>query len=225
MRGEAAGSQSPRISGRVLRRSLWAAGMASLAAMLWAARSGHVPVVTWAAVGFAAAVVVAAAVTLAQTLRWPQRSDRAPMLPTYVSLLQTTRLATLCYGWAAVAMQGLYLTPLTGLRWQHGWQYAAAMALLTAATFAFGRTLSQPLPGQDQTGWRNHVRWATPLGLAQALIAGGGLAALAISGKLWSERADWAANRVFAALAVAILAVTLAGILARHRLQPPQRHP
>lgn len=225
MRGVAAESRGPRISGRLLRRALWAAGLASLAAMLWAARAGHVPVVTWAATGFAAAAAVVAAVTLAQTLRWPQRSDRAPLMPAYVSLLQTTRLATLCYAWGAIAMQGLYLTPLTGLKWQHGWQYAAAMAVLALATFSFGRTMSQPLPGQDQTGWRSHFRWATPLAVAQSLIAGGGLTALAVSGKLWSERADWAANRVFASLAVAILAVSLAGIVARSRLLPPRhRH-
>jgi hypothetical protein len=65
------------------------------------------------------------------------------------------------------------------------------------------------------------LRLAAPLAAAQGLVAAGGLAALALSGKLWSTRADWAANRVFAALAVAVLAISVAYLVAGWRPRQP----
>lgn len=110
-------------------------------------------------------------------------------------------------------MQGLYWTPLTGLKWQHGWQYAAAMALLATGSALLSRTLRRTLPAAETAVANNHVRLAVPAAVSQGLIAAGGLAALIVSGKLWSVRADWAANRVFAGLAVAILAISVATVV------------
>ncbi len=206
------------VSGRALQRGLAISGVMAVGVMLWGARAGQAGLVTWAAALFAASAAVVAVVCLTQAWRWPDVAGRAPLMPAYVALLQSTRFAALCYGWGAVAMQGLYLTPVTGLKWQHAWQYAAAMALLALATLAFGRSMPQPLPGGDVVGFQRHARWVAPLAGAQVLVAGAGLAALAVSGKLWSERTDWAANRVFAALAVAILAIELTGLVSHWRL-------
>lgn len=212
------------LSGRHLRLALVVVGVASATGMILGARIASASAVTGAAALFACVAVLVAGITLRQSLRWAGISSRAPLMPVYVGLLQSSRLAAISYAWGAVAMQGIYLTPLTGLRWQHGWQYASAMALLAAATFAFARTLSQPLPGQGAFAFQRQLRWALPLAIAQAVVAGGGLAALIASGKLWSERADWAANRVFAALAIAIAAVMLGSIIAQSRLRPGDRH-
>ena len=127
-------------------------------------------------------------------------------------------LAAAAYFWAALAMQGLYLTPLTGLKWQHGWQYALAMLLLAGASLAYLRSIPPPGASAESVSRSNALRLAVPLAALQGLVAGGGLFALVISGKLWSERADWAANRIFGALAVSILvlsAMSLASALCR----------
>lgn len=211
------------ISGRRIRGGVMTAGVASAIAMIWSAAVGRLEVVTGGAAVFAAVAVLAAVWTGLQAWNWSGASSRAPLMPAYVALLQTTRLATIAYAWGAVTMQGLYLTPLTGLRWQHGWQYAAAMALLAVASALFSRSMKQPLPGENPSGWDRHFQWAMPLASAQGVVAAGGAAALLVTGKLASVRADWAANRVFLALAVAILALSLASLLVQRRLQAAAR--
>jgi hypothetical protein len=205
------------ISGRELRFAAGAVALVTAGVMIWGGAAGKATFVTLGSALFAATAVMVCGITLTQALRWSDVPRRNAPLASYVVLLQTTRLSAIFYAWGAGSMQGLYLTPLTGLKWQHGWQYAAAMALLALASLAFERTLPRPGPGGDVIGWRRRIRWAGPMAAAQALVAGIGAAALLVSGKLWSERADWAANRVFAALAVAILAVSAASLVAQHR--------
>jgi hypothetical protein len=188
-------------------RVLAVAGVVSAAAMIIAARADRPDLVTLSAVIFALIAVAAALAFYRQSCRWLQ-SDEGPPAPIVSVLLQGSTLGAICYAWGAVAMQGLYLTRLTGLKWQHGWQYALAMALLAAASVAFARSLfSRPHGAERQ------MRWAVPLAAAQACVACMGFAALIVSGKLFSVRADWAANRVFAGLAVAIFAVSVASIV------------
>jgi len=220
------GGDEPRdgmraISGRVLRGVTVGVAALTAATMVAAARVGEAAVVTLGAVVFATAAVLVSAITLNQALRWSDVPNRNAPLAAHVALLQTSRLTALFYAWGAVAMQGLYLTQLTGLKWQHGWQYAAAMALLALMTIAFERTLPRPLPGRDSSSLLRHMRLANPIAIVQALVAGIGLTALVVSGKLWSERPDWAANRVFAALAVAVFAVSVASMVAQHRHRDP----
>lgn len=222
---EAEPSSARRVlSGRHLRLAMAVAGVVSALGMMLGSRATSPWAVTGGAALFACVAVLVAGITLRQSLRWAGIASSAPLMPVYVGLLQSSRLAAISYAWGAIAMQGVYLTPFTGLRWQHGWQYAAAMALLAAATFAFGHTLSQPLPGEGTVAFQKQSRWALPLAIGQTAVAGGGLVALIVSQKLWSQRADWAANRVFAALAIAIAAVMLGSIIAQLRLRPSDRH-
>ena len=126
-----------------------------------------------------------------------------------IAMRRNTRLAALTYAWAALAMQGVYTPPLTGLRWHHGWQYALIFALLAFGSFVYARALGPRPRPSEQPGL---MQWAPPLGAAQGLIAAGGLAYLAGSGKLLQHRADWAANIIFMAAALAIMvlcAITL----------------
>jgi len=209
------------ISGRHLRAATGGMALLTAGVMIWGATIGQVAIVTSAAGIFAVVAMLASGITLMQALRWSDVPSRNASLAAYVALLQTTRLTAIFYAWGAGSMQGLYLTPLTGLRWQHGWQYGAAMAVLALASLIFERTMPRPMPGGDATGWRRHLRWANPMAAAQALVAVIGIVALIVSGKLWSERADWAANRVFAALAIAVFAVSFASIVVQHRHREP----
>lgn len=123
-------------------------------------------------------------------------------------LRHNTRLLAIAYAWGGFAMQVLYTTPLTTLKWQHGWQYAAVMALMAAGALLFARLLEHERPQLQ----RVLLAAAVPLTIGHALMAAGGLVYLAASGKLLLRGSDWAANQVFlfGALTVMILsAVTL----------------
>lgn len=216
--GAGASSVRRNLNVRLFRRLYAVAAVASSGCMILAASRDATLMVTLAAAAFAVTAVIVA--VLSNVDPWRDRAEVIGALTASGRLRTNTRLAGIAYAWGAVAMQGLYLTPVTGLKWQHGWQYALAMALLAVASWAFARTLRPALPGKDPRGWRTHFRLALPLALGQVLVAGGGLAALALSGKVWSTRADWAANRVFAALAVAILAISIASLVSQRRLAP-----
>lgn len=204
----------------LVRRGLTVVAIVVALTMITAAGAGRAGLVTLAAGAFATAAAIAAVLCNLDAWRRPFAGDpHANALAASGQLRRNTGLGAIAYTWGAVTMQGLYFTPLTGLKWQHGWQYALVMALLAAGSYGFLRTLQPVLPGKDSRGWRGHFRLAMPLAVGQALVASGGPAALALSGKLWSMRADWAANRVFAALAVAILAVSLCTIISHRRLQ------
>lgn len=110
-----------------------------------------------------------------------------------VALRQNTRLGALVFVWGAIAMQCVYATPLTGLRWQHAWQYALLMVLVAMASFRIADTLGAP-PSEQRTRW---IRLAVPASIAMALLAASGLVYLVASGKLLVRRADWAANVIF----------------------------
>ena len=194
--------------------------VASSGGMILAAARDAPLVVTLAAAAFAVAAVLVAVLSNVDPWRDPPAAGISAL--TASGRLRTnTYLAAVAYGWGAITMQGLYLTPVTGLKWQHGWQYALAMALLAAASWAFVYSLQPAVPAKDPRGWRLHFRLALPLAAGQALVAGGGLAALILSGKLFSTRADWAANRVFAALAVAVLAISIVSLVSHRRLLRP----
>lgn len=118
-------------------------------------------------------------------------------------LSRNSRIVGVAYVFSAMAMQALYLTPLTGLKWQHGWQYASAFALLAVTAFEYSRIVVAAT-GEIRS---RLMRMAVPLMIAQSVLSASGLAFLALSGKIFSRRPDWAANVVFlfAALMVMVL--------------------
>ncbi|MGE0699522.1 MAG: hypothetical protein AB7O57_10535 [Hyphomicrobiaceae bacterium] len=202
MAGEAA---LPRSAGVLLPSALAVSSLASALAMVAGARSG----VTWIVTAAAAAFTVAAVIVAIAAERDVGRANATRPDASRDRLHAGAVTAAIAYAWGAVAMQGLYITPLTGLKWQHGWQYAAAMLLLACISIVIARRLRSSSPGLEAT--------ASLLAAGQAAVAGGGLIALVATGKLWSVRADWAANRVFAALAIAVLAISLSVLVAHIR--------
>jgi len=106
---------------------------------------------------------------------------------------RNAQLIAAVYGWGALAMQLLYTTPLTGLKWQHGWQYALLLLLFALASFHISQSLRDP-ERRVRLSW---LAWATPMSIATAVLSAAALIYLVMSGKLAVRRADWAANLVF----------------------------
>jgi hypothetical protein len=126
------------------------------------------------------------------------RLNRAPFDDADSAARHNGTLQGCAWGVAAASMFGVYL--LSGLKWQHGWQYGSGMALIAVAALWFA----------NQPRWLNAVAVLVALQGAAAAI---GLAVLAGSGKLASIKGDWAANVIFVAggLALAVLSVMAVG--------------
>jgi hypothetical protein len=132
------------------------------------------------------------------------RLNRTPFDDAETAARHNGMLQAWAWGIGAGSMLGVYL--LSGLKWQHGWQYGSGMALIALAAFLFAR----------QPRWLNAT--AAVVGL-QGAAAAIGLAVLAGSGKLASVKADWAANIIFVAGGVAIAALSVMAVAAHRRSQ------
>jgi hypothetical protein len=141
-------------------------------------------------------------------------ADIATSLEPLHAARRNARLTSLTYAWAALAMLGLYTTPLTGLRWQHGWQYATAFGLLSVFALAYTH-----LSGSRNAATRQRLqRLAGPLSALQAMLATAGLAFLVMSGTLQSRRPDWAANVIFLYATLTIMIITAVALRTHVRL-------
>jgi hypothetical protein len=174
--------------------------VADVGAMLYSAATGRMQLVLGLAALFAV-LMTAAAIAINRPL-WRSRETALP--PPLHGLGINARLMALAYFWGALAMQGLYTTRLTGMKWQHGWQYASAMLLLAIGALVFAWGL-----GSHDDERRNYFgALAVPLAVFQGVGAAVGVLFLVVSNKLTGVRADWGANQVFlfGALTVMVLA-------------------
>jgi hypothetical protein len=159
---------------------------------------------------FAAAAFVGALVRLGYQINSPwwrphAASDIGPSGTASQPVLAARNavLLALGYGWGSLCLLTAYLT--TTLKWQHGWQYGTGMALIAMLIYALSRRIT--------AHWR--PAWARVLivvSAAHATAALAGVSWLAGSGKLWSAKADWAANIVFAGGGVIIAALSVMAI-------------
>lgn len=129
-----------------------------------------------------------------------------------IALRKNARLIAMAYGWGALSMQVLYTTPLTGLKWQHGWQYALVMLLLAVGAYHFASGLANPKQQQSL------VELGTPLAIANSVLGACGLVFLAGSGKLLLWRPDWAANQVFLFGALIVMVLSAIALKTHARL-------
>ncbi len=191
----------------------WLSGVlvASVAGMVIGGRLQQLGIVLTAAGLFASAVV---AVSIAANA--PLWRDGRLVLSAHdeavIALRRNARLIAMSYGWGALAMQALYTTPLTGLRWQHGWQYALAMLLLAIGSYCYARGLDNAEHQHTLIGL------GAPLTIANSLLAAGGLVFLVGSGKLLLWRADWAANQVFLFGALILMVLSAIALKTHARL-------
>lgn len=178
--------------------------LSTIAGMMLTARAGLTAATGLLAAAFVAGAVAASMRANAPYWRGEERGEECAGLDSHPLLAarRNTRLAAITYAWAGLAMQALYTTPLTGLRWHHGWQYAIAFALLAFGAFLLARALGPQAACASQL---HPKRMTAPLAVAQAIVAALGLVYLAGSGKLLLHRADWGANIVFVSAALAIM--------------------
>jgi hypothetical protein len=131
-----------------------------------------------------------------------------------------TMLTALVYAWGATAMVTIY--SLTGLTWRHWWQYGAGMALLALAALWFAHQLARGRDGLAPARSLNILLVMTGVQIAAVAIA---LVYLVSSGKLATEKADWAANVVFLTGGLTVAAISLASLYTyrRRRALEPTR--
>lgn len=191
-----------------------AAVVASIAGMVTGI-SADLPRFSWIAAGLFAIALVATAIDVNAPF-W--RADAAALEPdaSVNAAVRNTRLLVIGYIWGAVALFMIYR--MTSLRWQHGLQYGAGMALLAWLCQLYAHFLVQP-----------GSRLRTPRALAQAtwlaLVHGGaafaGVLFLVLSGKVYSVKGDWAANQIFLAGGLAIVALSLVSAYTQLKLTRP----
>lgn len=194
---------------------LVAAAVVSVPAMLLAARIGLPYSVAIMAASFAASA--ACATVLENLPYWNGSKPGGTWLQLDQALIANGRLIAMAYGWSAIALQGLYLTPLTGLKWQHGWQYACAFGLLATLACEFSRAVRLG----DEARRQRLRRLAMPLAMGQGLFAASALVVLVASGKMTTVRADWAANHVFLFSALMVMVVAAVSLRTQSKLTPP----
>ncbi len=127
---------------------------------------------------------------------------------------RNTLLAALVYAWGAAAILALY--SLSGLSWQHWWQYGAAMALVAAGVFLYAHLLTDENGTYRKPQALNGLMWLT---VAQGIAVIGVVIYLVTSGKLFTLRSDWAANYVFASGSVTLAVLSTVSVLTYLRLK------
>lgn len=187
----------------------------SIAAMVSGAWSGLPPLVTAGALLFALAMVASC-----WHINRPYiNAAPAELEPDALALSsrRNARLIAYVYVWGGLAMFALYKG--TSLRWQHGVQYAIGMTVIGLIVISW-----------VHYSWRQGSWLVSPSGLKlarnftilHALSALGGLAFLIGSGKLLSEKGDWAANRVFLAGGLAVIGISIIAARTYFHLDRPK---
>lgn len=178
--------------------------------MAGAARGSGLWLAGWAMV-FLVVIGAVAAVMNRTHLSWPRDPDTMAL-----SVVENARLTAIAYAWCGTALQAVYITPITGIRWQHSWQYGLALALMAIMTFAYATWAGQ----RRTASTRSRALSAAPLlAFIQSLLAAGIAAFLIVSGKLLTRRMDWAANQVFLFGSLAVLIVALMSLATLRRLE------
>lgn len=184
---------------------------ASIAAMVTGVQSG-VPVLSWTAALAFAAVLIAVSVDVNRPW-WHLSADADTREISLYAAIRNARLLILGYLWGSFALIAMYR--LTGLRWQHGLQYAAGMALIAWLILVYVHVLSRP---GSLLARPAALAVASRLSMAHGAGAMVGLVFLIATGKIFSKRADWAANQVFLAGGIAIVALSLVAAITQFKL-------
>ena len=178
--------------------------------MAGAARESGPLLVGWA-IAFLVVFGAASALMNRALLSWQRRPDALALC-----VVENSRLTAIAYAWCGTALQAVYITPVTGIRWQHSWQYGLALALMAVFSFAYAARVSR----RRASPHRSSALGAAPLlAFVQTLLAAGTAAFMIGSGKLLTRRMVWAANQVFLFGSLAVLVVTLMALVTMRRLE------
>jgi hypothetical protein len=190
---------------------LLAAVVTSVAAMVSGAQSGVPSIVVVAALLYALAII-ATAVEVNRPL-W--RLDGVQVAPdaASVALRRNLRLLVLVYGWGAAAMFAVY--GLSGIRWQHGWQYGSVLALIALLFLLYVHTTG----GEDgPLRTRRALMIAQKLTVLHGAAAIAGLGYLIMTGKMASTKADWAGSVIFFAGSLAVAGLCLIAAITQSKI-------
>jgi len=188
----------------------------SSGAMTWSAwQRSEIGSMIAAAVYSAAVLAAAWWINRPLLAKGPPNQTSPSIEPLIHASRRNARLMALTYAWGSLALLAVY--KLSGLKWQHGWQYGSAMAVVAGALLLYVHKLGDPKTPLRSLTSLDATSYAA---LAQAIAAAGGLVFLVTSGKLWSGKQDWAANHVFIAGGLAIAGISLLAFLVHRRLRP-----
>lgn len=128
---------------------------------------------------------------------------------------RNARLLALAWGAGGASMLAVYL--LSGLKWQHGWQYGCGMILIAMTAFAYGLAIGHPASRLRRPALLDA---ANVLVAAQGVAAIGGIMILVLTGKVASAKPDWAANVIFVAGGLTITILSAIAVRTHARLTP-----
>ena len=194
-------SLQPMIAGLAASLVLSAGGMA------YGAASGSRSLTALAALAYALAVLIVA--WRVNRGAWVADGTAPPPGLLFHTMRRNTRLAALVYAWAAAAFFAVY--GLSTVRWQHGFQYGIAAALIAGGFLYYVHRM-----GSDGTGTAPAPR----LTILHGLAVTAGLIFLLSSGKLQSMKGDWPANYIFLFGGLALVTVCYFAFVTQRRLQP-----
>jgi hypothetical protein len=122
-------------------------------------------------------------------------------------------LAALVYAWSAIAMLAIY--SLTPLKWQHWWEYGAAMLLIACAILVYANALTA---GPASIRSPRALDILMGLTLAQGVAVGVVILWILFSGKIHTLRGDWAANEIFIGGSVMLIMVSAISLVTHRKL-------
>lgn len=112
-------------------------------------------------------------------------------------------LLAFTYIWGGLAMSIAYW--VSGLRWQHGWQYGLGMVLIGTGIGLYARRLHRAPEGASKDAARARAVRIIAIHGAAAVVA---LVWLILSGKIATLKDDWAANILFVAGGSAVAGIS-----------------
>lgn len=185
---------------------------ASVAGQVAAAGAGSI-LMTYFAVGAftLAALQYAFSINRAWWSAGSQGLGPSPEAARPIMAANTADLLGLGYGWGGASLLCVYL--LSGLRWQHGWEYGLGMVVIAALVLAWARSQRGAPCSPAQ------FRRLMALSAVHGIAALGGVGWLLASGKAQSIKGDWAANAVFLLGGLLIAGVTAMGLKTARRLE------
>lgn len=192
---------------------LIAALTVSVAVSAYGAATGSVAVVALSCAAFAALSLMAAVMT--NTPMWNLEAHRIRPEAVTVAARRNARLIAIAYAWGAATLLIAY--PVSGLRWQHAWQYGAGMALIALAIFAYAIAVTKP--GSAMAAPSRQLRMLQ-LTVVHGMLAVGGVGWLILSGKLASAKTDWLANHVFVTGGILVAVLSALAASTQTKLKP-----
>lgn len=168
----------------------------SVAVMAFGAARHDAGMTSLAAAGF-----VSVTLSAALALNWPLWNGTIPAQddnPRVTAVRRNIRLVMLVYAWGGAALLAVHM--LAGLKWFHAPQYGIGATLIAGGLLWYVHRLGEP----------EHAKEPPPiLNILHGTAAAGGLAFLIGSGKIWSQRVDWAANEIFLWGGIAIVSLCI----------------